>query len=149
MGVSIVHTSGKKIKDELVNTRGKETNVNSAVYEIPCGGCDKKYYGETARGMEKRIKEHRNDLRHNRESNSLVIHATRSGHLPAWKDVRTLHSGLEKKKRRTLEAAYIATEPATNHREGFIKLAGTAARILKETAIRRKRENQSPSSTPQ
>ena len=41
-----------------------------------------------------------------------------------------LHEGLLKNMRRTVEAAYIATEPVTNHREGFVNLARAAGKLV-------------------
>ena len=59
-----------------------QRNENSVDYEIPCGGCFNVCYGEASRGISKIIYQHRNDLRHNRISNTLVVHAERHNHLP-------------------------------------------------------------------
>ena len=148
IGVNVIHSSGRKIRDCLRNTaREDRMDDNRVVYRIPCGGCEKSYYGETSRGLHRRLKEHKDDLRHNRDSNSLVVHAVGYGHLPAWNNTTTLHSGLERRKRRTVEAAYITTEAATNHREGFVKLAASAARMVVQAAVRRHRVDQSAGST--
>ena len=98
--------------------------------------------------MEKRIYEHKRDLHHHRTSNSLVIHAEKSGHLPDWKGASVLHAGLGKRMRKTVENAYIKTmERVTNHREGCVTLAEPTGRLVL-AAIERKRGNQSPSSIP-
>ncbi|MPC88218.1 hypothetical protein E2C01_083116 [Portunus trituberculatus] len=52
--------------------------------------------------------EHRNDLRQQRTTNSLVMHAKKYSHLSCWRSMTALHTGLEKKKRKIVEAAYIA-----------------------------------------
>ena len=149
IGMNVVHTSGRKIGDTVKSTSSKENkNESSIVYEIPCGGCGKKYYGESSRGLDKRVKEHKSDLRHDRQSNSLVVHARSHGHLPSWNDATILPSGLQKKERKTIEAAYIATKAATNHREGFVKLSLAAARIIVATSARRERSSQSTLTIP-
>ena len=63
----------------------------------------------------------------------MVVHIDEFGHLPNWNGVKILHNGLEKKKRRLTEAAYIISNRSTNHRDGFFRLAEGAARtIIKE-----------------
>ncbi len=117
--------SGSLRRNIITNNKKQTNNAHSIIYNIPCSGCSAAHIGETSRGAQKRIYEHKNDLRHHRTSNSLVIHARDKGHLPNWKDVMILHTG--KKRRKTIEAAYITTEETTNHREGFVCLSRAAA----------------------
>ena len=80
----------------------------SAVYQIPCSGCDASYFGETTGGL----KEDSTDVRHHRKSSALVNHVDLRDHLPDWGGkARVLKSGLGKNKRKPQEAAYIATVP--------------------------------------
>ena len=60
---------------------------------------------------------------HEGTTNSLVLHAEEQGHLPRWENRTALHTEMEKRKRKLVEAAYIATSLVTNHREGFVSLA--------------------------
>ena len=87
------------------------------------------YYGEMAQGMERRLNERRSDLRHHRTTNSLVLHAEEHGHLPRWENMTALHTKMEKRKRKLVEAAYIATSLVTNHREGFVSVSRSAAKF--------------------
>ena len=72
---------------------------------------------QSPRGMERRLKEHRSNLRHHRATNSLVLHAEMHGHLPLWENAAALHTKMEKEKGKLVETAYIATSLVTNHRE--------------------------------
>ncbi|MPC90981.1 hypothetical protein E2C01_085989 [Portunus trituberculatus] len=85
-------------------------------------------------------------MHHHRISNSLVVHARDKGHLPAWDGVKILHTGLEKKLRKTVKAAHITIEEATNHREGFVCLSRTAAKLIISTVGRPPDTGQSASS---
>ena len=100
------------------------------VYSIPCGSCSVTYYGETAQGMEKKLKEHRSDLRHHRTTNCIMLHVEELGHLPRWENVAALHTKMEKKKRKLVEAAYIATCLVTIHTEGFVNISRSAAKLM-------------------
>ena len=101
------------------------------VYKIPCGGCNRAYFGETGRGIEQRIKEHKADLRYHRTTNSFVMHVDTDSHLPDWGRAETLHCGLNKRNRRALEAAYIITEDNINISQGYFKLSKSVARLIR------------------
>ena len=124
MGLHIAHSSGMKIKD-ILNSRTTKTdaNKNSVIYKIPCNACPKEYYGETSRGLQKRINEHKT-------SNSLVLHTEECGHLPNWKEAAAIHTGLDKRSRKTIEAAYILMNQVTNHREGCVNLSHAVSKGL-------------------
>ena len=108
----------------------RDKNENSIVYKIPCNTCHVAYYGETARGVHKRLTEHKNDLKTHRLSNSLVIHADKYGHLPNWEKVEVLHEGHDRTTRKIIEAAYISTNDVSNHRMGFINLTKAASHTI-------------------
>ena len=102
-------------------------NENSIVYKIPCNGCEKVYIGETGRGIEKRLYEHKADVRKHNTSNSLVLHIEECHNLPKWGDVSIIEKGMNKKMRKALEAAHITINKVTNHRDGFMKWSRYAA----------------------
>ena len=129
--LKIVTTSGKKIGQVVRKAKYKVVNTESIVYKIPCGKCSKSYFGETGRGLKKRIQEHRNDLRNHRTSKALVMHADRHGHLPKWDKAEPLHTDMTRVQRWLIEAAYISTEDVTNVSPGFFKLHSSIAKQIK------------------
>ncbi|MPC90515.1 hypothetical protein E2C01_085506 [Portunus trituberculatus] len=129
-GVHVTYTSGQNIQCLVREKVVGGQNEQSVVYSIPCGGCASMYYGETARGLERRVREHKNDLRHHRTMNSLVIHTERYDYLPSWDRTRALHTSFNTRKRKLVEATYIATNEVTNHRDGFVNLSHTAASLV-------------------
>lgn len=129
--ISIVTKAGRKIGN-LVKKNSPISNSDSVVYKIPCGTCNKAYFGESGRGLPTRLKEHKADMRHHRTSNALVIHAESTDHLPNWAGATVMHSGHDKMKRRAIEAAYITMGDNINTSSGFFRLAKPVAkRILK------------------
>ena len=134
-GIKIARTSGSKVGHLVTRSDNNPTNENSVVYKIPCKSCPSSYFGESGRGLNKRINEHKNDVKAHRTSNSIVIHVDKHGHLPDWNNTTVLNKGSSKKLRKTIEAAYINTNNNINHREGFICLAkATSLLIIKEYA---------------
>lgn len=132
--VRLVSASGKKIGQVVKKKKTKKENADSTVYKIPCGKCEKSYFGETGRGLRTRIREHRNDLKNYRTTKAIVMHADKEGHLPKWNEATALHSNLTKKERWLIEAAYIQTEKVLNVSPGFLKLHTSVAEIIKAEA---------------
>ena len=129
--LSIVSTGGKKLGELLNNRKKEKENSNSIVYRIPCGRCHRVYYGETGRGMETRIREHKADLRYHRPSNAFVAHVDEAGHLPNWSDATSIKN-LTKSQRKVIEAAFIAEGNTLNTSTGFFRLASVAATLIRK-----------------
>ena len=126
-GIKVALTSGRKLGDMLSQKVTTQQNDISVVYQIPCGSCDKSYIGETGRGIETRLKEHKRDLRNHMEYSAFVVHAEKHNHLPNWSEAGILARCKTKGSRKATEAAYIATNDTINTRAGFIKWAKAAA----------------------
>ena len=74
VGVIIANTAGTKIGEIVKRRNLTEKNDKGIIYQIPCGGCDRSYYGESGRDIATRTSEHKRDIRAHRTSNSLVVH---------------------------------------------------------------------------
>ena len=132
-GTSVVHPTGMTI---LGLVRSKSSHrCNSAdkkglIYRIPCSICASTYVGETGRGLDIRVREHKRDLASNNPSNALVQHANRTGHFPDWTSISALQPVMNKTRRKALEAAWIQTDPKTlNTSPGFYIWAQAAAKL--------------------
>ena len=138
-GMKAAKVSSNKIGKIVRRKEKSPNNELSVVYQIPCKGCSASYFGETSRGISKRLSEHKNDLRAHRTSNSLVQHVDKHGHLPNWKEAKILQKGLGKKARKTVESAYINTNENTNGRDGFVCLSKVASVLVLGTTKRMER----------
>ena len=136
-GLIVVCDTGKKI-GELVKEKGKKCeSVNSVVYKIPCNGCDRSYYGETSKGLDKRVTQHRSDVRYHRTTSAIVNHIDNKQHLPNWREAEILEKGMEKQQRKVVEALYIAINENINQRTGDIKWCMTSAAYTWAERIRK------------
>ena len=110
----------------------KETtaDTDSVVYRVPCSKCSKSYYGETYRGIKKRISEHKTDVRHHKVTSSFVMHIDKYEHLPDWEKTEVIWKGHVKAKRKIIESAVIETMPNINSKRGDFILAPILASIL-------------------
>lgn len=89
-----------KDKDNLLD-------MSDVVYCIPCGQCEKEYIGQTGRRLKDRITSHKSDIRNNKQSCTLAIHATGHNHNIAYENVRILDRERNTHKRNFLEMTNI------------------------------------------
>lgn len=134
-GIRLIEQSGQKIGQVMVTKKPQARNDDSLVYQIPCKGCYMPYYGETSRGLKKRITEHKRDIRVHNNNSSLVKHLEVCNSFPDWDNAKTLKSGLSKLDRKMLESSLIEAFACTNSKAGDIKLAKSVAFALVEEYI--------------
>ena len=128
-GAQLVEKPGTKIGELIKGSNHKEFK-DSVVYKVPCGGCSRSYFGETYRGVQKRMSEHKADIRHHRTTSSFVTHIESCQHLPDWKRTEVLWSGRDRSRRKMVEATVIETVPNINNKRGDYTLAPIFAGIL-------------------
>lgn len=81
-----------KDKDPIMNRCG-------AIYKINCIDCDACYVGQSGRKLEKRVKEHINDLKNNNWKSALVQHNKGPNHIFDLSNIETLDFENNKSKR--------------------------------------------------
>ena len=128
---------------EIIKTkRTKHAPEHSIVYKIPCGDltCEKAYYGQTYRGLKKRLSEHKTTFKSGSQESPFLQHAEDTDHTPAWSAATVLHSGIPtKRKRLFLESAIIRANPNLNSSKrqiGDFNLSNIAAQIVGGSSTR-------------
>ncbi|XP_063879949.1 bifunctional 3'-5' exonuclease/ATP-dependent helicase WRN-like isoform X2 [Scylla paramamosain] len=116
LGAALLTTGGRKIGKIL--RMKQRISPDSIIYEIPCRGCDSSYFGETSKGFGH--KDERTPCR--REA---PLHIQRFGEPRA----KVLHQGLDKKKRKVLEALYINMNKNLHKRSDDVVWADPAAAL--------------------
>ena len=130
-GIRVVDTSGEKVSQLIAApTKVKNKRDDSLVYKIPCNGCSLPYYGETSRGLKKRIAEHKRDFRNHNTNNYFVKHSESCLRLPDWEHAEILKADLSRTGRKTLESSLIESFPCTNTKAGDVRLAKNVAIAL-------------------
>ena len=118
-GSNVTIVSGRKVEN-LTQPKPEKKDSNSVVYKIPCSGpCNKSYIGETGRGLDTRLKEHKRDVRNHNRSNALVLHIEKCQNLPNWNSAHVIEKGMSKSVRKALEAAHICFQDTVNEKPGF------------------------------
>ena len=87
-----------------------------SLYKVTCSCC-KKYFGETGRTIEERIKEHQADVNNEKsveEITGLSQHLRESRHTPNWKEIEILARENNIVKRKFKESVAISQEKKDN-----------------------------------
>jgi len=83
-----------------------------AVYCVPCGNCNQKYFGETKRSFNTRKKEHINYIKHfHPEKSALAKHTLELDHRMNWSKTQIVAFENDFRKRRFIESFFINSTP--------------------------------------
>ena len=89
------------------NNSNKDNGKKIGVYEIPCKDCEKKYYGESGRGLPIRLTEHKRAYDLHAENNALVNHSLIQDHRIDWEQSKVIFNSKNTGIRRLVEGAVI------------------------------------------
>ena len=97
------NTIAKRIMHNNMDNNKNEVGV----YEIPCGDCNRSYFGETGRGLDIRIKEHQRAYRLMNDNSVLVKHSWEKDHKINWEGAKLIFKCSNVSERRVVEGALI------------------------------------------
>ena len=127
-GSNVAIVSERKIAN-LARPKLEYKKSESVVYKIPCSGtCNKSFIGETGRGLNTRLKEHKRDVRNHNRSNALVLHIEKCESLPLWEGAEVIEKGMSKTVRKA-NASHICLQDTINEKPGFFTWARSGAKM--------------------
>ena len=132
----IATPSQTKIGEMVKTARARHTPEDSVVYKIPCGddSCEEAYYGQTCRGLKKRLSEHIRAFKNGDDNSAFLRHAYRTDHPPGWTKAQIIHKGISSKKKRLfLESAVIRS--CKNFNSGLRQLGDFSLARLTALAV--------------
>ena len=105
--VHLAFSYSNSIKSKLVRNKDSVIRKDVGVYAIPCNDCNSRYIGETGRGLEVRLEEHKRACRLGSNYSSVAQHTLDLGHSINWKGSKVLHRDHDVGRRRVVEGALI------------------------------------------
>ena len=106
--VNIVFNYNNTVRKKLVHNKAPDSDKQKVgVYEIPCKVCEEKYFGESGRGLEIRLTEHKRAYDSHQLNNALVKHSWDKDHHIDWEKAQILYKSRNVGDRRLVEGACI------------------------------------------
>ena len=130
VGTRVVKTGSVTVGNILKGRKSRSDVRKAGVYSVPCTQCSKVYIGETFRGIEKRLSEHKYDMKCFNLNNATVQHRFDTGHNANWKEAKMIKYVNDTMTRRCFESAYITSFDTMNQNKGFFLLARPLACLL-------------------
>ena len=72
-----------------------------------CNNCNEKYFRETGRTLEQRIKEHKRDVRNGNTNNAMFVHIMNKSHSINWNSAKLIYKCSDYYKKRIVESTMI------------------------------------------
>ena len=119
-----VFKSKHTLRQALMKVKNQRPNElkRGAVYEVPCGKCERVYIGETRRSLKERLKEHQYAVRTGNMNNGIASHAWQSKHSVDWSSAKVKTHETNTWKRKVLEAIKIQRHEHTSNLDCGLQL---------------------------
>lgn len=109
------------LRNKLVRNRCNIQSNDVGVYCIPCLDCDKSYIGESGRGLDVRLAEHKRACRLGNNYSAVATHSLDVGHRISFKQSKIVFNCHDRSRRRTVEGALISLNKTFQNNKGSTK----------------------------
>ena len=117
--VDMVFKFNNTIKKKVTHNTNKDTAVDKGVYVIPCLDCDEKYVGETGRGLDIRLDEHKRACLMGMENSAVANHTLDLDHRIGFKKSKIVYKDADMGRRRVVEGAVIHCSKTFKNNKSF------------------------------
>ena len=135
----VVNRARNTLRKALVHNRPPQCTDGGAspgVYRIPCRDCSENYYGETGRGLNIRLNEHKSAVSRMDPNNAFFRHqrdtyakyGTR--HNIDWDGAKLIHKNFDWYNRLVLESSLIKTSPNFNGMKSTLGIDSFSAKLV-------------------
>ena len=80
--INVVFRFSNTLKNFMIKNSPKVSNC--CIYQIPCKNCNRKYLGQSSKGILARIEQHKGSVRRGQTSNALFLHMNECNHGIDW-----------------------------------------------------------------
>ena len=125
------------IRNKLVKNRSLEKDKDVGVYCIPCLDCKQCYIGESGRGLNIRLEEHRRACRLGDKYSAVATHSLHVGHRIGFRESNVVYKSQDRSTRRVVEGALISlNDTFINNKSGTKEDIYTNSLICKSIGIK-------------
>ena len=128
-GIKLAFKYNNSISQMMISRKPKEQQ-DKGVYVIPCKDCENVYVGETGRNLDKRMYEHKRDIRVGNESSGVFCHVRDFNHSIDFQGSKLVFKSKNYVKRRIVESSLITSIPNFNLSEGQYSFNGVICKQI-------------------
>ena len=130
--ILVHHTSDNSIRRRLVRNKPVVDRGGGGVgvYTIDCAGCDLKYIGQTGRGLDTRIAEHKNSFKYGSAKSATLDHSLSTNHAIDFKNAKLLYRSDNLSKRLIVESCLIKSCPNFNNTQGVCTVDNFSSKLI-------------------
>ena len=103
---------------------------DAGIYRIPCSDCEKAYFGETSRSLDKRVYEHKRAIKTGDSKNAIFTHMHKYQHRPNFSNSHIIKYIHNRRQRQIVESAIISVANTVTQRPGFYCIAHSIAQNI-------------------
>ena len=129
----IYHKAGNTLRSKLTRNRPSsqfQDGGGAGVYTIDCGECNLKYVGQTGRGFDTRIKEHKDSFRSSYVKSATLDHSIATNHKIDFNSSKLVYKSGDLGKRLVVESSLIKTIPNFNNTQGVCSIDDLSSKII-------------------
>ena len=119
--INISFSYNNTLRSRLVKNQNRDDSKDVGVYCIPCLDCNKSYIGESGRGLDVRLEEHKNACRLGKSYSAIATHTLDIGHRIGFSQSAVVYSCQDRNTRRTIEGALISLNNTFLNNKGSTK----------------------------
>ena len=131
----VVHPATNSLRTQLVSNRplrpaSVESKQLPGVYRVPCIDCELSYYGETGRGIDVRINEHRGAMRRGDQKNACFKHFALTNHNIDFDNCHVIYQSPNWYNRLVVESSCIVNLPNFNNMRSTLAIDRMSANLI-------------------
>ena len=135
--VNLSFSYNNTLRSRLVRNQNKDVVKEVGVYCIPCLDCHKSYIGESGRGLDIRLEEHKRACRLGNNYSAVATHTLDIGHRIGFSQSAVVYSCQDRNTRRTIEGALISlNDTFDNNKSSTNEDKYTNSMICKKAGIK-------------
>ena len=138
----VVNKSSNTLGKSLVFNKPPQCSDRGAVpgvYQVPCSDCSRNYFGESGRGLNTRLKEHKYAVSRKDSNNAFYKHQKQTydsdgtAHDINWEGARLLHANQDWHNRLIIESSLIKTFENFNGMRSTLGIDHFSAKLVIES----------------
>ena len=127
------------LRRKLTQNKSKDNVEEKGVYIMPCIDCNKSYVGETGRGLQKRLQEHKRACSIGLQNSAVANHSLNLDHRIDFNSTKIIYHDSDISRRRVVEGAFIHAISTFENNKSFNEEDDIISNIIFRSVSKRRK----------